>query len=233
MDKNRYRDMFGTNKTALIVIHASSERQALMNLNIAREAGADGVFLINHTISPKRLVRIYELARANHPDWWIGLNCLGISAYYSIMDAPSSCSGVWADNAEMDESLQDKGLFARTIWNERKKRLDWLGIYFGGVAFKHQTPVSDLAGVSKEAAKYMDIVTTSGDATGLPPSIGKIKTVREAIDDSPLAIASGMTPENVGGYKKLADCFLVSTGVSKSFEELDKERVKRFIQALK
>jgi len=46
------------------------------------------------------------------------------------------------------------------------------------------------------------------------------------------AIASGMTPENVNEYMDLTDCFLVSMGVSKSFEELDKSKIEKFIQAI-
>ncbi len=55
--------------------------------------------------------------------------------------------------------------------------------------------------------------------------------MKEAIGDHPLAIASGMTLENIGGYL-LADCFLVSTGVSRSFFELDPEKVKRLVNRL-
>lgn len=39
-----------------------------------------------------------------------------------------------------------------------------------------------------------------------------------------LAIASGITPENIQDYLDFAGCFLVATGISKSFEELDRDK---------
>jgi predicted TIM-barrel enzyme len=49
----------------------------------------------------------------------------------------------------------------------------------------------------------------------------------------PLAIASGITPENVGDYLDVADCFLVATGISRSFTELEPSRVRRLIERVR
>jgi len=43
----------------LPVAHVESENQALRNAKIARESGCDGVFLINHGISVRRLLEIF------------------------------------------------------------------------------------------------------------------------------------------------------------------------------
>lgn len=53
--------------------------------------------------------------------------------------------------------------------------------------------------------------------------------MKAAVGDFPLAIASGITPENVGEYLPWCDCFLVATGISCSFEELDPERVRALV----
>ena len=45
--------------------------------------------------------------------------------------------------------------------------------------------------------------------------------MKEAIGDFPLAIASGITPANIADYLPVSDCYLVATGISKTFEELD------------
>ena len=50
--------------------------------------------------------------------------------------------------------------------------------------------------------------------------------MKEAVGDFPLAIASGITPENVADYLDVADCFLVATGISRSFTELDPAKVR-------
>ena len=43
--------------------------------------------------------------------------------------------------------------------------------------------------------------------------------------DSPLAIASGITPENVLEYVAYVDYFLVATGISRDFHHLDPEKM--------
>ena len=53
--------------------------------------------------------------------------------------------------------------------------------------------------------------------------------MKHAIGDSPLAIASGITLENVSQYLPIADCFLVATGISESFFELDPVRTRELV----
>ena len=84
-----------------------------------------------------------------------------------------------------------------------------------------------------KAARYMDVVTTSGPGTGHAASPDKISVMKHALGDHPLAIASGITPENVSDYLDIADCFLVATGIGKSFEELDAELVNALVQKIR
>jgi predicted TIM-barrel enzyme len=49
----------------------------------------------------------------------------------------------------------------------------------------------------------------------------KFKEMKENCGDTPLAVASGITPENVDQFLPYVDCFMVSTGISKSFHDLD------------
>jgi len=60
----------------------------------------------------------------------------------------------------------------------------------------------------------MDVVTTSGVATGHSADLEKINTFRRACGDSPLAVASGITPENVKQYIPMVDAVLVATGIN-------------------
>ena len=67
----------------------------------------------------------------------------------------------------------------------------------------------------------MDVVTTSGPGTGQVAHVEKIRIMKESLGDFPLAIASGINPDNILEYLSYSDCFLVATGISRSFEELD------------
>ncbi len=67
----------------------------------------------------------------------------------------------------------------------------------------------------------MDVVTTSGEGTGIAADIKKIETMWDALnDDAALAIASGVTSENVSNYP-WPNAFLVNTGISDSETELN------------
>jgi predicted TIM-barrel enzyme len=50
--------------------------------------------------------------------------------------------------------------------------------------------------------------------------------------DYPLAIASGITPENIEKYLPYVDYFLVATGISKTFDEFDPEKRKLLAQKI-
>lgn len=228
----RYRKIFSKKNSLFIVIHVESGTQALRNTEIAKEAGADGAFLINHDIPFTKLLEIYGKVRQQHPDWWIGINCLDLSPLQIIESVPVDTSGIWVDDAGLDEETDDVALVARSNWARRQQRNDWPGLYFGGVAFKYQKHVSDLARIAWHAMEYMDVITTSGEKTGSPPDIEKIRVMRSAIGKFPLAIASGITPENISQYLDMADCFLVATGVSRTFCELDADRVKELVKAI-
>jgi predicted TIM-barrel enzyme len=51
-----------------------------------------------------------------------------------------------------------------------------------------------------------------------------------ALGDLPLAIASGIAPENIRRYLPHADAFLVATGISRSFTELDPEKLETLMR---
>lgn len=226
-----FYNVFSRRHVILPVIHVASQVQTLRNVRIAREAQTDGVFLINHQMSSRALLAIHRAVVAEHPDWWVGVNCLDLSPEEVFQHIDNTVSGVWVDNALIDEN-SDVQIEAEYVLDTRKSS-GWTGLYFGGVAFKYQRPVDDLTQAAISASPYMDVVTTSGPGTGEAALPEKLKIMKQALGAHPLAIASGITPENVGDYLSSADCFLVATGISKSFEELDPDRVNMLVQAIR
>ena len=220
-------EVFRNSKVVLPVIHVSSTKQALRNARIAQDCGADGVFLINHVIEPDKLLRCHRNVTEAFSDLWIGLNCLGWTPAQVFESIPRTTDGVWVDNALIREG-QDRQDEAEYVL-EVQRRSNWSGLYFGGTAFKYQPAVTDLRNVTRTAAAYMDVVTTSGPATGEAASVDKIRSMKEALGDRPLAIASGITPDNVDDYLGVADCFLVATGISKTFDELCENKARALV----
>lgn len=202
------------------VIHVLDTHQALRNLDIVDAAGCPGAFLINHDFPVDQFLPILKEVRAARPDLWIGVNFLdqpGNIAFPILGQlAQVGChvDAYWADDARIDERVT-KQEDAESIAQIRREG-GWNGVYLGGVAFKKQRPVPEE--LHSEAARistqYLDVVTTSGIATGHEADLTKIETFRRAIGETPLALASGITPENAHRYCGLVDCFLVATGIN-------------------
>jgi len=224
--------VFPKRHTLLVVIHAESEKQALRNVKIAFDEGADGVFLINHSISAIDLLCIHSIAKRQFPDFWIGLNFLDLDHWGALVNLPGTDTGLWVDYGGIRPMHSDPTRDAIIFSELRKKRMH-TGIYFGGVAFKGQATSLDPASDAKLSAPFIDVVTTSGAGTGIAASVQKIKVMKEAIGSHPLALASGVTPNNVEEYLPYIDFVLVSTGVSDSHEETNPELLRELVRKIK
>lgn len=229
---SRMHEVFpGRRHVLLPVIHVEDEGQALREARVACEAGCDGIFLINHGISSRSLLRIHGAVAREFPNWWIGVNCLDLSPAAVFEVITDSVAGVWVDSAEIDERWPEQAEAERILM--ARQRSGWRGLYFGGVAFKYQRAVGDLAAATMLAARFMDVVTTSGPGTGEAAPVEKIAQMKSALGKAPLAIASGITPENIADYLPHADCFLVATGISRSWNEFDPRRVEALVHAVR
>src|SRR3989344_110019 len=162
--------------------------------------------------SHQKLPEIHQKVRQEFPDFWIGVNCLDLHVAFVFEHLSQGVSGVWTDNSGISELMEVQDV-AKMVKEEREYSR-WKGLYFGGVVFKYQRPVKDVALAARIAKNYMDVVTTSGSATGVAAKIEQIKLMKEAIGDHPLAIASGLTPENVRDYE-MADAYLVASSLLK------------------
>jgi len=202
----------------LPVIHVTDEAQALEQATIATEAGADGVWLINHGIDAPELWRVFEAVRQKDPGLWIGLNFLDLLPIEAMHQMTDMVDGLWCDDGGI--RVAGPTAQARAMWGLKESK-GWKGQLFGGVAFKGQRPVEDCAAAAKLGAPVMDVVTTSGTGTGVAAAVEKIAGMKAGLGDRPLAVASGITPDNVLEYVAYVDYFLVATGISRDFHHLD------------
>jgi predicted TIM-barrel enzyme len=229
---SRFRATFAHRHVILPILHTTGPEQVLRNARVARDEGADGVFLISHgRVTDDELLRIHQALVVELPGFWVGVNCLSLSVEETFARVGERVAGVWVDDALVDERQEDQPAVQRIL--EVQRRHGWRGLYFGGVAFKYQRPVKDLARAAALAARYMDVVTTSGPGTGQAAPPEKIRAMKQALGEHPLAIASGVTPENVGDYLPHADCFLMATGISYTFEELDPARLRDLVRVVR
>lgn len=228
---NRILDLFRAPRVLLPVIHCIDRIQARENIDLAFASGADGVFLINQggMTAGQVLDLAAELEHTNeHRPRFVGVNALGDIRPASLINRPG-CAGVWSDDCGVHGTPLD-ALTTLSRFRVEREQTGWhRGLWFGGVGFKYQRPIPD------ESLGYMavlaalggvDVITTSGPATGAPPSAERIAGLREALGDHAIGIASGISIENVAAFLPYANAFLVATGIESSFGHLDAAKVR-------
>ncbi|MEP3628719.1 MAG: BtpA/SgcQ family protein [Hyphomicrobiales bacterium] len=243
MNRQAFKEKFGTTKAVVLpVIHVIDEEQTRRNIKLALDGGCKGVFLINHDFGVKQFLPIIEDARATFPSAWIGINFLSITGKDAfpvlgeLERGGTRIDGYWGDDARIDEarSIDDQPEASAIL--QAKKEAGWDGFYLGGTAFKKQRDVKpeDYATSATIACDYMDAVCTSGVATGKAADLSKIDVFRKACGDKTLAIASGVTPENVHHYAEAIDCIMVATGINVEgdFYNIDPVRLARLFANL-
>ncbi|MBK7536267.1 MAG: hypothetical protein IPI49_13030 [Myxococcales bacterium] len=228
--RNRLLEVFGRPRVFLPVIHPIGWEPALAAVRCVAEAGVPGVFLINQGLSAEDVLRLVMAVRERHPALWVGVNLLGYSPVQALEAALAACDGrldgLWTDNAGINEAAPEQA--AGRLFVAARQRLRWTGLYFGGVAFKYQREVAaaDLPAAARAAAPYLDVLCTSGPGTGHAADPDKISTLHRAAGEHlPIALASGVTVDNIATYLPHASAFLVGTGIEHSLGVPDPVRV--------
>jgi predicted TIM-barrel enzyme len=178
---------------------------AVENVRIAQDAGADGVMLIGHRLKHQDISYIFDVVRVLFPSLWIGVNFLDIdvrasrSQLQSVLHTMHGLQGLWMDTLPR-EPLGVQGV-----------RM------YGNVAFKHRDALlcgDALKSSCDEAVRVVDVVVTSGNKTGSPPSIEKLSELSGYVDGrTPLVVASGVDVSNVGAMLPFVKEFFVATSV--------------------
>jgi membrane complex biogenesis BtpA family protein len=104
---------------------------------------------------------------------------------------------------------------------------------FTDVHVKHADLVST-ASIEESARAAIacgsDAVVVTGAFTGLEPDVGDLDRVRAAIGPAPVAIGSGLTPENAAVLARHADLAIVGTSL-KEGDRVSAARVRRAVDA--
>lgn len=183
---------------------------ALANARTAYDNGADGIFLIGHGLDSHTVCDLYEKTRKQFPERWIGVNFLDLAAEEDL------CS-----QGELERAVKKcgglNGLWMDGLPNTRPKYISSRIEVFGGVAFKCIDPNQrgyELERSCERAKLVVDVITTSGNSTGSPPDIAKLKEIRRNIGtESRLALASGVTAENISLFLPFVTDYLVASSI--------------------
>ena len=199
-------------KTEIIpVIHMITKEQVFANVDTCIKCGIEKVFIINHVVEVDELLNCACKVKNTYPNLWVGVNMLGLTASQSLMRSPIGINGIWSDSSlELDKA-------------NLKKMIN--GMFFGGLAFKYQPQPTDLQSACELSKLTTSVATTSGLGTGQSPTTYKIKLIREYLGEHPMAIASGISSENIHLYKDLANYLLVATSITDKKEMIVEEKL--------
>lgn len=210
------------------VIHYLDDETTIAQAVIAKSLGADGVFLISHIGSNERLPALAKRVKNTYPNFKVGINLLGESIIEAAYQSENyNLDMVWGDYCGVSsQGLNEEGQKLKEWQSETKIAV------FASVAFKYQKTEIAPDKAALEAQKAGFIPTTSGSGTGHAPTLDKIKMMSQATNGV-LAIASGMTCENVSMFKNYLSHILVATGVSKDDNHFDIDKLASFISLVK
>ena len=198
------------NKKLFPVIHISSSSQVKKDISHAQEVGVDGVFLINHgLVSNNSFYNIIESCIEFQTSLFpIGINFLGIENEKALdLALKFGTKMLWVDNAGVDSQPE----IADKIYKQAIDKIK----YFGGVQFKYQSDrgKKDIFDSIKSSLGIVEIPTLSGIGTGKAADLDFIKRAFSAANGMSLAIASGISVDNVDFFLPYIDYFLVATSI--------------------
>jgi len=233
---NRIVDVFGSFHVLLPVIHPVSRDVALTSIRTVHDAGVKGVWLIDQGMRERDVLALVREVRTLYPALWIGVNLLSrmpAAALKTALAADVRVDGIWSDDAGMDAREAPSYPRAEAMLGWRREAC-WEGLYFGGVAFKYQREVApeDLGPAATAAAPYVDVLCTSGPGTGHAAGIEKIRALRTGLGDHAMALASGVTAENVRSYMPYVQAFLVGTGLESRLGVIDPGKLEVLTRAM-
>lgn len=232
-----------------IYLRAEQEAVALAS------GGVDGIIIENFFDAPfakgridtvaacifsltiKRVMSLCELP--------IGINCLrndGLSAL-AIAAATGAqfirvnvfTGAMVTDQGIIEGQAQELLLYRRSLLAQKKIKI------FADILVKHATPLgaeNDIALTAKDTflRGMADALIVSGFATGSPPDLDDLKSVRQAVPECPLFAGSGCSKDNIQQILGVADGVIVASSLKREGlleNPIDVDRVRALVKAAK
>ena len=246
-----FHKLFPKKKPIIAMIHVfNGKRQrqidkAMEDVERLQRGGVDGLLVENYDCgyldancaTDEMAERLAEIALTvrKHSKIPIGVNVLP-NDYEKALSVALSTGGkfIQMDHITGDfvgcESVEaGEYLWARKFYSNIA--------VFGGIHPKYYElvePTCSLAECAKKAMVLADAVVVTGQITGDPATFDDLRVAREALNEHPLVVGSGLTPENVRSQLAIADGAIVGTAFKKRGvepgEPVSRELVERFME---
>lgn len=225
--------------------------RALKDARALARGGADGLLLENfgdvpfaaQNVEPHvpalLAVAVGEVRRATRLP--VGVNVLRNDAKAALAAALAGGADFIRVNVHVGTAFTDQGqIEGRADETMRYRRaIGCRAAVFADVWVKHARPAGggDVAAAAREVAYrgLADVLLVTGAETGVPPDPERLRTVRRAVPDRPVYVASGVDLERVETFRE-ADGFIVGTALKRGGRPgapADPVRVRRLAQAIR
>lgn len=212
------------------VIHAENIESMLKDYATCVYADINQIFLIDHNnAGPQLLIdSIHEIrddeSNCNAYPMFVGVNFLCYPTWQALVEYfkyNHMFNALWVDNTHPDDVS-----VLRSLEIIKKYLCPTTSKLFGGVGFKYQKHKSEITLQCDNVMHYVDVLTTSGNATGKAPAIEKLKLIQPYRTTHRVAIASGVSLENIEAFLPYADDFLVYSSVANADGRLNGKKLK-------
>lgn len=204
------------------VIHVTDQTRALEDVKMVVDAGCDGVWLIQmHGMDWMLYPLLKEIRETISSTFPVGVNFLSMTPFGALSESLKlGFDATWADSCGVHSTgCSDTAylLSALLAVNPNHK-------FFGSVAFKYQRAEPDPRAAALLASQHGFIPTTSGSATGSPPTATKLSQMFD-VTKGKLAVASGVDYDNVSDLAPYMSHIFVATSISNEFDRLDRDKL--------
>ncbi len=232
---SRVKRVFGrTTKILLPVLACHNLPQFQENISrlypLFQDRKIFGIWLISSNTDNEVLIETINWIRLYYPDLWVGINLVGENIIKVLKFVKkNNPDGIWIDNSNVsDHGYQN----LPNILIDQIKRMNWKGLYFGGVLFKYIAVTGDPEKIVENASQYMDVLTTSGKATGVPIELEKLQFIQQHKKDILVAVASGIDADNINELKHYCQIFIVRSSIVDKDNNIQLEKLDKLINNL-
>jgi membrane complex biogenesis BtpA family protein len=170
----------------------------------------------------------------------IGINVLRNDALSAVAVASAAGASFVRVNIHMGAAVTDQGIIqgnARETLQAIRDQAPGLRV-FADVFVKHAKPLGS-SSIEQSSVELVDrgkaaALIVTGDMTGSPASLERVRTVKNAVPGVPVLAGSGVTVESVGRVLGEADGVIVGSSIMKegrAAHPIDPERAGAFVKA--
>lgn len=230
---------------------AALQKAAVADARAYERGGAHALFIENFgdvpftkgAVGPETLAAMAALGCAVREAVGlpIGFNVLRNDARAALALC-AACGGSFIRvNVHTGAMLTDQGLIEGDAYGtlRYRARIEPSAQIFADVHVKHAVPLGNdtIENAAHDTLErgLADALIISGSGTGRPVDLDELRRVRQACPGATIFLGSGVTRENVRGYARLADGFIVGTSLKvggKVGHAVDAKRVAALVRAL-